>query len=93
LLSNVIQVFLESNQLESAKKYIDIMYDHLQGSRYLYEKIKCDFLLGCYHYLAGNHDEGFKQAQQAVNLMKVLGLEKEAVAHKQYVNELVNATK
>lgn len=93
LLSNAIQVFLENNQLETAKTYIDLVFNHLKGSRYIYEKLQFDFLLGCYYHLSGNKYKGIKKAEEAINLMRQLELVEEAKSYELYLSELVKENK
>lgn len=73
LLINAISVFLDREQLDLAKAYLDMLSEMRIPERFLYERFERDMVLGAYWIKIGQVDIGKKKIELALDSIRHLG--------------------
>ena len=92
LLINATSEFIERNQLDLAKSYLDIISDIGIPELFLYEKLEYNILLGAFWIKSGKVEIGKKLIENCLSILKTLGANNLLVSHEAYYEELLNST-
>ncbi|MBJ8326139.1 helix-turn-helix domain-containing protein [Streptococcus pacificus] len=93
LVINAISVYLDREQLELAKLYLDIISDMSIPETFLYERFEYRFLLGLYWIKSGKIAIGKKKVESALGSIRALGVENLLIAREDIYENILGSLK
>ncbi|MGT2926738.1 helix-turn-helix domain-containing protein [Streptococcus cuniculipharyngis] len=91
ILINAISEFLDRNDLEHSKLYLDLLSEMDIPEIFLYEKLEYNIVEGSYWIKIGKVEIGKKKIEMALESLKNLGAENLFLARELYYENLLNS--
>lgn len=91
ILVNAISEFLDRNDLEHSKIYLDLLSEMDIPEIFLYEKLEYNIVKGTYWIKIGKVEIGKKKIEMALESLKNLGAENLFLARESYYENLLNS--
>ncbi|MBO0472813.1 hypothetical protein JZO86_03695 [Enterococcus ureasiticus] len=90
---NLIIFFLDKNEQNLSKLFIDEASNLVGNSEYFYEMNKLNFLKGIWEIKFADYENGLSVANSAIDLLNHFQQTKSACAHKLFLEEVLNSRK